>query len=154
MRYLPRPNRFHYRPVFRRLGQCRIGLYLRNGEPGWASDALEVSYIPQGLFGTLLSSLRLLWSLLCNHVSMRQLGCTAPLLYRGDCQLLCAQTVPINSASVESCLHICPFDLSSSKHKQLYFLNLFYIIQYLLTFASFDTHCCNRCDDVLQGPPR
>ena len=134
--------------------QCWIGLYLRNGEPGWASDALEVSHIPQGLFETLLSLLRLLWSLLCNHVSMRQFGCTAPLLYRGNCQLLCAQTVPINSASVESCLPICPFDLSSSKHKQLKFLNLFYIIQYLLTFASFDTHCCNRRDDVLQGPPR
>ena len=87
---------------------------------------MEVSHIPQGLFETLLSLLRLLWSLLCNHVSMRQFGCTAPLLYRGNCQLLCAQTVPINSASVESCLPMCPFDMSSSKHKQLKFLNLFY----------------------------
>ena len=87
------PQQVLISPIFRRLRHFLLGLYLRIVQPGWASDALEVSYIPQGLFDTLLSSLRLLLSLLCNRVSMRQLGCTAPLLYRGACQQMCAQTV-------------------------------------------------------------
>ena len=93
LRYLLRPADSEIRPNSSFGRQCWIGLYLRIGEPGWASNSLKVSHIPQGLFDTLLSSLRLLLSLLCNRVSMRQLGCTAPLLYHGACQQMCAQTV-------------------------------------------------------------
>ena len=55
LRFLLPPSRFDYRRFFGELGQYLIGLYIIIGEPGWASDALEVRHIPQGLFDTLLS---------------------------------------------------------------------------------------------------
>ena len=94
LRYLLRPADSEIRPNSSFGRQCWIGLYLRIGEPGWASNSLKVSHIPQGLFDTLLSSLRLLWSLLCNHVFMRPtlVHCTLALTWRLSNNV--CQTVP------------------------------------------------------------
>ena len=94
LRYLLRPADSEIRPNSSFGRQCWIGLYLRIGEPGWASNSLKVSHIPQGLFDTLLSSLRILWSLLFNRVSIRATWVHSPLALTWCLSINVCPTVP------------------------------------------------------------
>ena len=93
LRYPPPPADSDIRPNSSFGRQCWIGLYIRIGEPGWTSDALEVSYIPQGLFDTLLSSLRI-WSLLFYRVSIRATWVHSPLALTWCLSINVCPTVP------------------------------------------------------------
>ena len=94
LRYPPPPADSDIRPNSSFGRQCWIGLYIRIGEPGWTSDALEVSYIPQGLFDTLLSSLRILWSLLFNRVFIRATWVHSPVALTWCLSINVCPTVP------------------------------------------------------------